>query len=336
MSQKIYKLFAILLIVASAITGWYWMAYQQFLKTPLLNEDAVLFKVRSGDSLHAIIEDLQQQQILDQPFFFKLYVRLQKQSQKIQAGEYLIQPDYRPADLLKMFTSGAVTQYRLTLVEGWNFRQILQYLQSSRLNDSDLKNLIEGKTRLSVMLQGKKYPPEGFIFPDTYYFVEGTGSLDFLQRTITRMKKILLLEWSQRAQNLPLKSAYEALILASMVEKESGRKSEHQKIAGVFIRRLRKGMRLQSDPTIIYGMGERYQGNIRRRDIREKTAYNTYQIDGLPPTPIASPGRNAIHAVMHPDNGKSLYFVADGRGGHVFSETLEQHNRAVRKYILKK
>ncbi len=150
------------------------------------------------------------------------------------------------------------------------------------------------------------------------------------------MQKILAEEWHKREINTPLKSAYEALILASIVEKESGVSSERSKIAGVFIRRLNKKMRLQSDPTIIYGMGERYKGNIRRRDINEKTAYNTYQIPRLPPTPIAIAGREAIHAVLHPDKGKSLYFVADGTGGHVFSNNLKAHNRAVRKYILKK
>ncbi|RKZ93160.1 MAG: endolytic transglycosylase MltG, partial [Gammaproteobacteria bacterium] len=192
------------------------------------------------------------------------------------------------------------------------------------------------KDKLKTYLKTQHTKLEGLLFPDTYNFPRGTSDFQFIKRSYDQMQKILAEEWHKREIKTPLKSAYEALILASIVEKESGVSSERSKIAGVFIRRLNKKMRLQSDPTIIYGMGERYKGNIRRRDINEKTAYNTYQIPRLPPTPIAIAGREAIHAVLHPDKGKSLYFVADGTGGHVFSNNLKAHNRAVRKYILKK
>ncbi len=177
---------------------------------------------------------------------------------------------------------------------------------------------------------------EGLIYPDTYKFPRGTTDLQFIERAYKQMQRVLEQEWQQREKDLPLKTPYEVLILASIVEKESGVSSERSKIAGVFIRRIKKKMRLQSDPTIIYGMGDDYKGNIRRKDINKKTAYNTYQIGGLPPTPIAIPGREAIHAVLHPEKGKSLYFVADGSGGHVFTNNLKAHNKAVRKYILKK
>ena len=192
---------------------------------------------------------------------------------------------------------------------------------------------IKTKASLAKKLNSQHTNFEGLIYPDTYNFPKGTSDFQFLKRSYDVMQNVLAQEWQKREQNTPLKTPYEALILASIVEKESGMSSERSKIAGVFIRRMNKKMRLQSDPTIIYGMGERYKGNIRRRDINEKTAYNTYQISRLPPTPIAIPGREAIHAVLHPDKGKSLYFVADGSGGHVFSNNLKDHNRAVRKYL---
>jgi UPF0755 protein len=343
MKQKIFKLLALILIVLCSVLAWYWMEYNTFLKSPLNfpvsksiskginNTEEVKFTIKPGSNLTQIANQLYQQQIITKPKYFKLYVRLEGKSAKIQAGEYIIKSSYPVEDLLNIFIKGEVTRYQLTIPEGWTAKQILGYLKKTDLvqtiNDEEL-------SKIKQLFNIKNI--EGYIFPSTYFFLKGEMDQVFLKRSIKKMQTVLENEWQKRDKNLPLKSSYEALILASIVEKESGQKSERSKIAGVFIRRLRKGMRLQSDPTIIYGMGDSYKGNIRRRDINKKTLYNTYQIKGLPPTPIASPGQDAIHAVLHPDSGKSLYFVADGSGGHKFSNSLKEHNKAVRKFILKK
>ncbi len=231
-------------------------------------------------------------------------------------------------------------QYRLTIVEGWTVKEALSAIENSTdlVKTPDLVLPLNKQSEMDLLkkLSSKHSHLEGLLFPDTYNFPKDTSQFDFIKRAYQQMQKVLQEEWQNKGKKLPIKSPYEALILASIVEKESGVSSERDKISGVFIRRINKKMRLQSDPTIIYGMGDRYHGNIRRRDINEKTAYNTYQIPALPPTPIAIPGREAIHAVLHPDKSKALYFVADGTGGHYFSDNLKQHNRAVRKYILKK
>ena len=333
MKQRLFRFFGLIIILLSGVTSWYWMDYSHFLQTPVNNSKPVKFIIKSGSNLTQIAYQLQLNNIISQPFYFKLYSKLQGKANQLQAGEYNIKANYKIEDLLAIFVKGEVTQYQLTIPEGWNFKQIIKYLKQTELRQtmdvSDAKNI---KQLVNIDIAHA----EGYIFPSTYFFPKGETDVKFLKRSIKKMQTILQAEWQQRDKNLPLKSAYEALILASIVEKESGQKNERSKIAGVFIRRLRKGMRLQSDPTIIYGMGDSYQGNIRKKDINKKTAYNTYQIKGLPPTPIASPGRDAIHAVLHPDSGKSLYFVADGSGGHAFSNTLKEHNKAVRKYILKK
>ncbi len=321
----------------SVIVFWYWMEYNTFLQSPVNNQKPVKFTIKPGSNLTNIAYQLSADKIIYFPQYFKLYTRLQGKTSQIKAGEYIINPEYTVQDLLTIFVKGKVAQYQLTIPEGWTLSQIFKYLKTTDLIQtiqvSDQKKIMHS---LLVGINAGVNSAEGYIFPDTYYFPKGTKDVDFLKRSIKKMQTVLASEWQHRDQDLPLKSTYEALILASIIEKESGQKSERSKIAGVFIRRLRKGMRLQSDPTIIYGMGDRYKGNIRRKDINQKNTYNTYQIDGLPATPIASPGQNAIHAVLHPDSGKSLYFVADGSGGHYFSNNLKEHNRAVRKYILKK
>lgn len=338
MIKKLFKLLAISIVLASFVVGWYWNEYKTFLQTPIFIGDKpvaqLIFSINRGDTVKQIAQSLSDKEVIRFPKYFQLYTRISKKAAKIKAGEYTLKSDMTVVDVVDLFVSGKVNQYALTIVEGWTVKEALQHIK----NDSNLiKTLDEDALQtLSKRLNNKYSSLEGLIYPDTYKFPKGTTDFQFIQRAYKQMQKILLEEWQQRDKNLPLHSPYEALILASIVEKESGVSSERDKVAGVFIRRLNKKMRLQSDPTIIYGMGERYDGNIRRRDINEKTAYNTYQIDRLPPTPIAITGREAIHAVLHPDNSKSLYFVADGSGGHYFSDTLKEHNRAVRKYILKK
>ena len=333
MKKKLLKLTGFIIIVVCGVLSWYWVEYNTFLQGQVNNQTAVKITIKPGNHLGAIARKLQSENIINSAFYFKLYAKLEKKSSLLQAGEYIIKPNISIQNLLQLFVQGEVTQYQLTIPEGWTVKQIFSYLKKTDLNHS-IDNMPMQKilTKLDLDINSL----EGYIYPDTYYFPKQTSDIDFLKRSIKKMQSILKVEWLNREKKLPLKSAYEALILASIVEKESGKASERDKIAGVFIRRLQKGMRLQSDPTIIYGMGDSYKGNIRKKDINKKTAYNTYQINGLPPTPISSPGQNAIHAVLHPDKGNSLYFVADGSGGHYFSSNLKEHNRAVRKYILNK
>ncbi len=236
--------------------------------------------------------------------------------------------------LLQQMVDGEVIQHTLTLVEGWSFKQVMVALRAHHAIRATLQGLTAAEIMSRLGYAGQH--PEGRFFPDTYHFPKATSDIEFLRRAYSAMAERLEQEWVAREPDLPLKSAYEALILASIIEKESAVSAERAEIAGVFIRRLNKGMRLQTDPTVIYGMGEAYDGNIRRRDLRHDTPYNTYTRKGLPPTPIAMPGGEAIHAALHPASAESLYFVARGDGTHYFSATLEEHNRAVRKYQLKR
>jgi UPF0755 protein len=222
----------------------------------------------------------------------------------------------------------------LTLVEGWNFREVLEAVREHPVIVDTLPAEATASDVMALLGHPDEHP-EGRFFPDTYLFPRDTTDVQFLMRAFERMETILEDEWEQRAAELPLKDPYEALILASIIEKETGRADERTEIAGVFIRRLRKGMLLQTDPTVIYGLGDSFDGNLRRRDLEADNPYNTYRRAGLTPTPIAMPGRDAIHAALHPADGDALYFVAKGDGSHQFSATLGEHNRAVRRYQLK-
>ena len=238
------------------------------------------------------------------------------------------------AQLLNKWSSGDVVQHRVTLVEGWNFRQVRAALAQHAVLQHTLGEVSDSE--LMRQLDQANVHPEGQFFPDTYNFVRGQSDFDILRQANQRLQKVLAEEWAQRAEDLPYRSPYEALIMASIIEKETGVAHERDEIAGVFMRRLAIGMLLQTDPTVIYGMGERYTGKITRADLRRPSAYNTYVISGLPPTPIAMVGREAIYAALHPKPGKSLYFVARGDGSHVFSNSLAEHNKAVREYQLKR
>ncbi|MNZ91396.1 putative aminodeoxychorismate lyase [compost metagenome] len=227
-----------------------------------------------------------------------------------------------------------MVQYSLTLVEGWSFRQLRAALAGQERLEQTLAGLDDATLMQRLGLDGQH--PEGRFFPDTYRYVRGMRDIDLLRQAHERLESVLDEEWRQRAEDLPYREPYQALIMASLVEKETGAAEERDEIAGVFVRRLRAGMLLQTDPTVIYGLGERYAGNLTRAHLREPTPYNTYVHAGLPPTPIAMVGREAIHAALHPAAGDSLYFVARGDGTHVFSRSLDEHNRAVREFQLKR
>jgi len=266
--------------------------------------------------------------------YFYWYARSEDLAQQLKAGKYAFKSKITPVDLLDKIVAGEVEQFSFTIIEGWTFRQMLSALHQHKNIEKKLAGFNDKEIMQAISSPDEH--PEGQFMPDTYLFPDETTDTQFLKRAWQSNHDYLNSQWESRDNNLPLKSAYEALILASIVEKETGAAQERPVIAGVFIRRLQKGMRLQTDPTVIYGMGEQFDGNIRRRDLKNDTPYNTYTRYGLPPTPIALPGKAAIDAVLHPTDGKSLYFVAKGDGSHQFSATLEEHNRAVRRYQLRK
>ena len=318
-------------IVLAAVAGSLWVHYQTFIRTPVaIQGDSMVFEVQRGMGLRALAQQLVAAQVLPDPYVFLALAYHTRKGGQLKSGEYELRNGMTPPQLLDLLTSGKVIQYSLTLIEGWTFRQVLAALAADPVLTGDLLGLTDEEIMAQIGRPGEH--PEGQVFPDTYLFPRGTAAIDLVKRASTRMEAVMNEEWPRRAEGLPFKTPYEALILASIVEKETGLASERPEIAGVFVRRLQRGMKLQTDPTVIYGMGAAFDGNIRRSDLAADTPYNTYVHAGLPPTPIALPGRAAIRAVLHPAAGESLYFVAKGDGSHAFSATLEEHNRAVRHY----
>ena len=323
-----------LLVIGIILLVVVWSDYMRVLNRPLIEDDQPqTYVVERGSNLTRIVYDLEKKGLIERPRYLLLHARLHGSANQISTGEYHIRPKQTAKQFLQQLLDGKVIQYALTIVEGWSFTQFMTEVRQNAY----LQQTLQGLSDKAIMLK-LGYPeqhPEGRFYPDTYHFPRGTPDVQFLQRAYRAMQNYLQQAWQERAIGLPFKDMDEALVMASVVEKETGLASERQAIAGVFIRRLEKGMRLQSDPTVIYGMGKRYQGNIRRRDLLEDTPYNTYRRFGLPPTPIAMPGKDAIYATLHPQEGDALYFVSRGDGSHHFSATLEEHNKAVIKYQLK-
>jgi len=303
---------------------------EQFGARPIALTEELPFEVVPGSSFRRVVEQLAASGVVKEQLLFRLYARNRQATARIQAGEYLLEPGISYGQLLQILTSGKVLQHQVTLVEGLRLSDFLRLLQQQEALVYDLDASTPEAVARVLDLGGQS--PEGWIYPDTYRFPRGTRASALLRVAYMRMQQVLAEEWAERAEGLPLQSPYEALILASIVEKETGVAEERAAIAGVFVRRLQRGMRLQTDPTVIYGMGEVFDGGISRADLRRKTPYNTYIIRGLPPTPIASPARAAIRAALHPAPGSALYFVARGDGSHQFSSTLSEHNRAVEQY----
>ncbi len=328
------KLGSAVLLVISLVSIKLWFEYEQALTESVVSGKPKLIEIEKGDSFNEITEKLIQQNIAIKPLWFKLMAYQKKVSNKLKTGEYELQAGLTMPDILLKLVEGKSLQYSITFPEGWSFKQIFQEIQ----NNPNIEHTLEKNDYKSIMaeLNSEYEHPEGLFFPDTYYFEKKATDLSLLKKSHAKMLSVLKTEWEAREKDLPIESAYQALILASIIEKETGAAEERKKIAGVFTRRLETGMLLQTDPTVIYGMGDEYKGDIRYKDLREPTPYNTYVIKGLPPTPIAMPGKAAIHAALHPAKGKSVYFVAKGDGTHVFSETLREHNNAVNKYQRKK
>ena len=315
----------VLLVVVVSLAGYWWL--QRYLEQPLALQQPLEVRVESGSNLTRVLEQLQAEQTLfgGQPQLGALliYARLAALAD-IQAGDYRLEPGVTPEQLLQQLNSGEVIYHQVTLPEGLTVKQWLQRLRqqphlTTDLNDNQLAALIDAS-------------PEGWLFPDSYRYQRGDTIEQILQRANRAMEQTLKQLWQERDVGLPYQTPYEALVMASIIEKETGVAWERPQIAGVFVRRLQKGMRLQTDPTVIYGLGDRYDGNLTRAHLRQKTPYNTYTIKGLPPTPIANPGADAIYAALHPAEGETLYFVAKGDGSHYFSKTLQEHEQAVEKY----
>ena len=310
--------------------------YRQFLEGPVsVPEEGLVYEIRPGSSLTAVSNDLADAGAIDKPGFFRLHARLNDLSGSIQAGEYLIEPGTTPRELLVQFTTGDVRLYAFTIIEGWNRWELLSALSDdpnvdSTLTDEDWPAFLE---ELSSDATG----PEGLFLPETYLFPRNTTDRKLLSDAYDAMQRVLAEEWAARSPDAAVTTPYEALILASIIEKETALVDERPRISGVFTRRLNKGMRLQTDPTVIYGLLPGFNGNLTRRDLRADTPYNTYRRGGLPPTPIAMPGRAAINAALNPAEGTELFFVATGLGdgSHKFSDTKEQHDAAVREYLIR-
>lgn len=307
---------------------------RRWLEPLAVPEEGFVVTVDPGDSLRAVVVALKAEGILVHPRVALLYGRWSGLDAQIKQGEYRLSRGLTIEGLLALLTSGRVVQYQVTLPEGITLSRALDILAAT----AEITRELAGVDDPRVLELVRPHPsPEGLFFPDSYHFARGASDWQLLQRAHARMLDVLEQEWETRAEGLPYETAYEALIMASIIERETGMPEERGEIAGVFVRRLQAGMRLQTDPTVIYGLGDSFDGNLKRGHLNDDgNPYNTYRHAGLPPTPIALPGRDSIHAALHPRPGDSLYFVARGDGGHVFSASLAEHEEAVRKYQLRR
>lgn len=334
---RVVLLLMVLGLAASALlVSELWRQYLVFSDRPLASvQNERVLEVKMGDSFRSVLRRMRSIGIDDgldwqwRALAFELKVL-----ERLQVGEYTVGHGITPRQLLHKLEDGRVIQYRFTLVEGWSMRDLRAALSTQEALGQTLGGMDDAEVMAALDRPG--VPAEGRFLPETYQYTRAVRDIDLLKRAALAMDTALAAAWAGRDDDLPLETPEQALVLASIVEKETGRASERAQIAGVFIRRLRMGMRLQTDPTVIYGLGAGFDGNLRRRDLQTDTPYNTYTRSGLPPTPIAMPGRDALLAAVHPAPGNSLYFVARGDGSHHFSATLGEHNRAVAKYQLRR
>lgn len=305
-----------------------------YAKSPLLLADATqTFSIKPKSGLTSVANQLVDQGVIESALPFVLLARSLNKASSLQAGDYTLEQGITPLALLTALSKGKRMQAKITFIEGKTFKDMRTKLTSHSAIHHTIAKASEAE--IMALIGVKQNHLEGLFFPDTYYFDQGTDDIVILKRAYKTMLEKLETAWQHKAPDLPYQNRHEALIMASIIEKETGKASERPMIAGVFINRLRIGMRLQTDPTVIYGMGEQFKGNIRRKDLLTDTPYNTYTRDGLPPTPIAMPSLAAINAALHPAATNALYFVGKGDGSHAFSHSLSEHNRAVAKYQLK-
>ena len=324
MMRRIFNLVILLALLGSAGLGYYVTHPLTLPATPFV------FDLKQGHSLKGTARELQQAGLLEQDWPFVWLARLFGKSTQLKAGNYVLEYPVSPLKLLEMISKGEVSQRQVSVIEGWTFNQLREALNANPDISHDTQHLTNAE--ILQRIGAAESHPEGLFFPDTYYFAAGSSDLVIFKRAYQTMQKHLQQAWLARASDLPLQTPYQALILASIVEKETGTSGDRSMIAGVFVNRLRKGMLLQTDPTVIYGMGDKFDGNLRKRDLLKDTAYNTYRRRGLTPTPIALPGVAALQAAMHPAQTDALYFVSRGDGSSQFSNTLTAHNRAVDRY----
>ena len=323
--RKPLALFSLALAVVAAA----WLVRYPMHELPL-KDLPIQFSISSGSSLRGATQQMVQARVLQRALPFEIMTRLIGEPTAIKAGNYELDKPLSPLELMHKVTRGDYTSVAITFVEGWTFRQMRQVIDNHPALRHDSKGLPDGEVlkRLGIPQES----PEGWFFPNTYYFSNGASDFNVLRRSYQLMQKHLTAQWENRAPDLPLQSPYEALILASIIEKETGRVADRTVVSAVFNNRLKIGMKLQTDPTVIYGMGERFDGNLRKQDLLTDTPYNTYVRAGMPPTPIAMPGLASLHAAVHPAATDALYFVARGDGSSEFSRTLEEHDKAVTKY----
>jgi UPF0755 protein len=328
----------LLLILVLAVAGmaiWFWRDFTRFGSTPLhVSATGESIDIGRGTSFKDIVHQLRTEGLsTSAPLYWRLLAERMHVAGRLHAGEYALVPGITPQQLLANMAQGKVMHRDVTIVDGWTFRDVRQALTKADKLKHDTEGLDDDAIMRKLGAPGEK--PEGQFLPETYAYVKGDSDLDVLRRAHDAMSKTLAALWVQRDPHSPLAKPYDALILASIVEKETGRADERSKVAGVFVRRLQKNMLLQTDPTVIYGMGASYAGTIHKSDLTTDTPYNTYTRLGLPPTPIAMPGKPAIEAALHPAPGDELYFVARGDGTHIFAATLEEQNKNVACYQLK-
>ena len=337
--KKFFVFLLILLLILGGVGFWGYQKLTEFVHTPVNVTQDQLLTIERGTTGSKLAALLEQEKILDHADLLPWLLKLQPQLNKVKAGTYSLTGVKTLQDLLDMLNSGKEAQFSVKFIEGKTFKEWRKNLE----NAPHLKQTLQGKTDKEIMalldipaVAKAVYEwnnIDGWLYPDTYNYTPNSTDLELLKRSTTRLQKALDKAWNERDENLPLEDPYQMLILASIVEKETGIAAERPQVASVFINRLKANMKLQTDPTVIYGMGENYTGNIRKKDLETITPYNTYMIEGLPPTPIAMVSESALQAVAHPDKTDFYYFVADGSGGHKFTRNLNEHNKAVQEYL---
>ncbi|PMH46799.1 ABC transporter substrate-binding protein [Vibrio sp. 10N.286.49.B3] len=331
MIKKIFIAISFLLILLAGAAFYTLNQAKSYLATPLTNVHDEIITISAGSSFNSVVKQLTDNEWLEASPYLRLIPKLRPELTQLKAGTFQLEQGLTFEQALLALIEGKEHQFSITFVEGSRFSEWLVQLQQDKYLRHTLNDVSEKE--IAQLIGSDQEKLEGLFLAETYYFTLGTTDLDLLKRAHQKLNTVLEQEWQEKAQGLPLNNAYEALILASIIEKETGVAAERERVSSVFINRLNIGMRLQTDPTVIYGMGDSYEGNIRKKDLRTPTPYNTYTMSGLPPTPIAMAGRESIHAALHPEDSPYFYFVASGKGGHVFSKTLAEHNRAVRAYL---
>ncbi len=326
-------LLPLILVIGSGVAFYGYTEFTHFKKFSLA-EDVEIFEIKKGSNIRSVAKNLESKAILKPALYLSILAKITKQDTKIKAGEYKLSKGMTPEEVLTLFAKGKTLQYKTRIPEGGNFKELVAIIKADKnlkqtLSDDDYKNIM---SKLDTKYQ--HHQPEGWFFPDTFSYPKGTTDLEFLQRSHNAMLKILNDQWKDRRVFKGINTPYDALILASIIEKETGHPDDRGKVARVFINRLKIDMLLQTDPTVIYGMGDEYKGNIRKKDLKKDTPFNTYTRKGLTPTPISTPSAASIKAVFAPADGGIYYFVAKGNGKSYFSKTYSEHKRAVIKYLL--